>query len=96
MVWRETSAVHFNTDDGYFDPDDPSYYETRKNVPLNELQIQNVSVVDLICFFILFHILLLLSISLTKSLSSLLSFYLLYVLSFFFYLFFLFFSPYNK
>jgi len=64
---------------------------TRKNVPLNELQIPNVSVVDLICFFILFHILLLLSTSLTKSLSSLLSFYLLYVLSFFFYLFFLFF-----
>ena len=21
MVWRETSAVHFNTDDGYFDPE---------------------------------------------------------------------------
>jgi hypothetical protein len=71
-------------DDETFDVVFVERRRTRKNVPLNELQIPNVSVVDLICFFILFHILLLLSISLTKSLSSLLSFYLLYVLSFFF------------
>jgi hypothetical protein len=46
---------------------------TRKNVPLNELQIPNVSVVDLICFFILFHILCFLFLSQNLFLLSFLS-----------------------